>query len=143
MFWKKKKETNNSMHVLLIETHLSGGMPLIKGKLTNPSTRIAVQIFILGMADMLRQADNLPWEEYISICKSLFQNHNLIPPMGVEEFIEIVSQKVGANEEVAKIMRYGAQSIEMYFVEKDANAPMDLLSVAVFAEKNADNFSGI
>ena len=38
---------------------------------------------------------------------------------------------------------YGAQSIEMYVVEKDANAPMDLLSVAVFAEKNAEKFSEI
>lgn len=143
MFWKKKKETNNSKHVLLIETHLSGAMPLIKGKLANPSTRIAVQVFILGMADMLRQAEKLSWDEYIAICTSLFQNHNLIPPMGVEDFIEKVAQKVGTNEEVAKIMRYGAQSIEMYVVEKDANAPMDLLSVAVFAEKNAEKFTEI
>lgn len=143
MFWKKKKEANKSKHVLLIETHLSGGMPLIKGKLANPSTRIAVQIFILGMVDMLRQAENLPWEEYISICKSLFQNHNIIPPVGVEDFIEKVAGKVSENEEIAKLMRYGAQSIEMYVVEKDANAPMDLLSVAVFAEKNAEMFSEI
>ena len=143
MFWKKRKVANNLKHVLLIETHLSDGMPLIKSKLANPSTRIAVQIFILGMVDMLRQAENLPWEEYISICKSLFQNHNLTPPMGVEDFIENVARKVSTNEEVAKLMRYGAQSIEMYVVEKDANAPMDLLSVAVFSEKNAEKFSEI
>lgn len=143
MFWKKKTESNESKHVLLIETHLSGGMPLIMGKLANPATKIAVQIFILGMADKLRQAESLSWDEYISICESLFKNHNLTPSNGTENFIEKVAQEVSANEEVAKIMRYGAQSIEMYVVERDANAPMDLVSVAMFAEKNASKFSEI
>lgn len=140
MFWKKKKEPHESKHILLIETHLSGGMLLIKDKLANPATKYAVQIFILGMADMLRQAEDLSWDEYISICGSLFKNHHLSPSQGIERFIEKVVQDVGTNEGVAKIMRYGAQSIEMYVVEKNANAPMDLLSVAVFAEKNGSIF---
>lgn len=137
MFWKKKKELNDSKHVLLIKTHLSGGMPLIADKLAEPAIKFAVQIFILGMADMLRQAENLAWDEYVSICGSLFNSYNLEPSEGINEFIEKVVQEVSENEEVARLMRYGAQSIEMYVVEKDANAPLDLLSVAVFAEKNA------
>lgn len=141
MFWKKRKESNESKHILLIEAHLSGGMPLVKDKLANSATKYAIQIFILGMADMLRQAEDLSWDEYISICRSLFKNHDISPPNGVEGFIEKAVQEIGTNEEMAKIMRYGAQSIEMYVVEKDANAPMDLLSVAVFAEKYASKFS--
>ena len=143
MFWKKRKETNVSRNILLIESHLSIGMPLVVEKLANPAAKVAVQLFILGMADMLRQAEKLSWEEYVSICRILFDNHNLQPSNGIEDFIEKVIQVVNLNEEVARMMRYGAQSIETYVVEKDTNAPMDLLSVAMFAENNESKFIDI
>jgi len=111
MFWKRKKETNASKHILLIEAHLSGGMPLVVDKLANTATKTAIQIFILGMVDMLRQAENLSWDEYVSICRTLFDNHNLPPSNGIEGFIEKVIQIVSTNEDVARIMRYGEKML--------------------------------
>ena len=143
MFWRKNSKSNESKEIQLIEAHLSVGMRLIQEKLTNSAIKSAVQIFILGMADKLRQAGNLPWEEYVSICQSLFAKHDIVPPNGVEAFIEKVAEIVGTNEEVARIMRYGAQSIEMYVLKNDADAWMDIVSVTVFAKENENEFYGI
>lgn len=136
-FFDEKEDVGESKYVLSIEAHLSAGIPLIIEKLSNPAIKFGIQIFILGMADMFRQVENLSWKEYVSICKALFKNHNLISSDKVEDFIEQIIHEVRTNHDVAKIMEYGAQSIEMYIAKNDANAPMDILSVAKFAEKHA------
>ena len=69
--------------------------------------------------------------------------HKLLPTMPVKDFVERIEERVSSNGDVAKIMRHGAQSIQMYIAEHDANAPTDLLSAAFFAEKNAGSFTQI
>lgn len=143
MFWKKKKKSPESKHVALIDTHLSGGMPMIQDELASPATRVAVQIFILGMADMVRETESLLWDEYVLMCENIFENHDIAPSEGAKKFIEKVARAVGEKEEVAKLLRFGTQSIEMYVSEGDANAPTDLLSIPIFAQNNASKLSGI
>ena len=61
--------------------------------------------------------------------------------MPIEDFVKKIGERASSNEDVAKVMRMGAQSIQMYIGERDANAPTDLVSAAIFAEKNASSFT--
>ena len=119
-------------------------MPMVSADhLSNPPVRLGIQVFILGMTDMCRQAQKLSWEQFIAVYEETLLEHKLLPTMPVKDFVERIEERVSSNGDVAKVMRYGAQSIQMYIAEQDANAPTDLLSAAVFAEKNAGSFTQI
>jgi len=125
----------------ILNAYLVGGMTIISEKLSDADVRAGVQVFILGMADMLRQAENLSWPDFIAIYQSVLEEHKLLPTISVEDFMDNVGEAVSTNEDVAKLMRFGAQSIQMYVGERDAQAPTDLLSVPQFVEGGRSSFS--
>ena len=143
MVWKIKETSPTPKQALFLETYLSGSMIMLSDKLSNPAVRLGLQVFILGMTDMLRQTEKLSWEQFIAIYEATLSEHKLLPSMPIEDFVKRIGERASSNEDVAKVMRVGAQSIQMYIGERDANAPTDLMSAAIFAEKNASSFTQI
>ena len=141
MFWKKKKSTTTPRQTLILKAYLGSSMPLLSGKLSSPIARSGLQVFILGMMDMLRQAESLSLENFITIYEATLSEYKLLPSIPVKLFIEKVGEIAQNNADVAKVMRMGAQSIQMYVAEKDANAPTDILGTVAFAEKNSSSFT--
>jgi DNA/RNA endonuclease YhcR with UshA esterase domain len=140
MFWKKKKKVEIPKQALILQTYLSGCTVLIDGRTISPAAKAGIQVFVLGMTDMLRQAENLSWEECLAIYGSILSQYKILPSQPVDAFVDSIGGFVSSNENIAKVMRMGAQSITMYVSEHDANAPIDLLSVVPFAENNQDSF---
>ena len=139
MFWKRKPK-----QALILKTYLIAAMPLVSQRqLSNPGAKAGLQVFILGMADMFRQAEKLSWEEFVTIYESALAEFALLPSTPVSSFIDSIGRVASKNADVEKLMRYGAQSIKMWVAEHDANAPTDLISAAMFAEKNVASFSGL
>jgi hypothetical protein len=143
MFWRKKNQPETPKQAQILKAYLSSSLPLVLGKCSDPCVKAGVQVFILGMADMFRQSERLDWSQFIAVYTTSLSDYGLLPSKGIEAFIQEVGDVASRNEDVAKLMRYGAQSIRMYVVERDANAPTDLLSVALFAEKNGSSFKSI
>lgn len=143
MFGRKKNHPEAPKQAQLLKLYLSASMPLVLAKCSNPCVRVGVQVFILGMADMFRQAERLDWGQFVTIYSAALSEYDLLPPKGVEAFVEKVGATASNNADVAKLMRYGAQSIRMYVVERDAQAPTDLISVALFSEENAPSLKDL
>ena len=139
----EKKTPEISKKAQILNVYLTGGMMLLSEKLSDPTSRAGLQVFILGMADMLRQAEKLSWEDFVAIYSSVLDEHNILPETPVEEFINKIGGIASTNDEVSRVMKQGAQSISMYVAEKDANAPTDLLGAVLFAEKNKSSFAEI
>jgi len=141
MFWKKKKSTTMPRQTLILNAYLSSSMPLLSGKLYSPIARSGLQIFILGMTDMLRQVESLSLDHFIAIYEATLSEYKLLPSIPVKLFIDKVGKIAPNNADVAKVMRMGAQSIQMFVAEKDANAPTDILGTVAFAEKKSSSFT--
>lgn len=127
-------------HAQIISLYLSSSLPLVREKCSDPCVRAGVQVFILGMTDMLRQVEGLDWGQFIAAYGAILSAHGLVPPRGVEAFAQKVGSIAAANADIEELMRQGAQSIRMYVAEHDAEAPTDLISAALFSEKNASSF---
>ena len=140
MFWGKKKQSETPKQTQILSAYLSTSVPLVIGRCSDPCVCAGVQVFILGMADMIRQTEKLDWSQFIAIYSDTLSSYRLLPSTGVEAFVQKVGSSAPYNEDVAKLMRYGAQSIRMYVGERDANAPADLISAVVFLEKQASSF---
>lgn len=141
MFWRKKKQVEPPKQIAALQAYLSSSFPLVRGKVSNPHVRVAIQVFVLGMADMLRQAERLDWEQFIAVYSSALSDLALVPDMGAGAFVQAAGQAAQRNEAVQKLMSHGAQSIRMFVAERDADAPTDLIAAALFAEKNSDSLS--
>lgn len=141
MFWQKKEVPQPKSHGQILKSYLSCSMPLVVGKCSDPHVKACVRVFVLGMADMIRQVEQLDHAQFISAYAEALSANNLLPSKGAGEFVKSVGAIAPKNESVAKIIRYGAQSIRMFVVERDPEAPTDLLSVVVFAEKNSSSFN--
>jgi hypothetical protein len=139
MFWKKKTPKTPKW-ALVIQAYLSVNTTLLPERETNPVTKAAIQVFVLGMTDMLRQSEKLSTEEFLNIFSTVLSQQNLLPKGEIQEFVYRIAGLAGREEAIDNLLRQGAQSIMMYVVEKEANAPLDLLSAVKFAEKNASVF---
>lgn len=140
MFWRKKKTTPAPKQALILKAYLTVSMALLSDKLSNPVARAGIQVFILGMADMLRQAESLDWGQFIAIYEATLSDYELLPSMPADAFVQKVGEIASTNSDIGKVIRQGAQSISMYVAERDVNAPTDLLGAVLFAEKNASSF---
>ncbi len=141
MFWGKKSPPQKPSHTNVLGVYLSGVMPLVIPKCSDPCTKAGIQVFILGMADKLRQTEKLDWPQFISVFSGALSRYGLIPLQGADEFARKVGASAPNNKDIEKLMRYGAQSIQMFVHERDANAPSDLISTVVFLESNGASFS--
>ena len=90
MFWKKKKSGKIPKKVMLLQTYLAGSTVLIPGRERSPAARAGIQVFILGMADMLRQVESLTWEEFLEIYKTILSQHNILPAIQIEKFVNSI-----------------------------------------------------
>lgn len=142
MFWKKKPP-QIPKQALILKAYLAVSIALLAEKRSNSLARAGMQVFILGMADMLRQAEKLSWEQFIAIYTLVLSENDLLPSIDVEVFVDRVGKLAATGNDIEKLIRQGAQSIHMYVVEHDVNAPMDLLGAVMFTEKNASSFAGI
>lgn len=140
MFWRKKAPTTPKQ-ALILKAYLGVSMALLSDKLSSPVARAGLQVFVLGMTDMLRQAESIDWKQFVAIYEATLSEYKLLPSMPLEAFVEEVGQIASTNIDIEKVMRQGAQSIRMYVVERDANAPTDLFGAVLFAEKNAPSFA--
>lgn len=136
MFWRKKEQSETPKQAQILRDYLSSSLPLVLERCSDPFVRAAVQVFILGMADMLRQVERLSWDQFIAVYTTALSDYDLLPSKGAEAFAQTVGAIASENPDVAKLMSYGAQSIRMYVVEHDADAPTDLISVTQFSETN-------
>lgn len=141
MFWNKKKTSPAPKQTLILKAYLSVSMALLSEKLSSPVARAGLRVFILGMTDMLRQAESLGWEQFIAIYEAILSEYKLLPSVPVEVFVQRVGEITSTNADIEKVMRQGAQSIHMYVAQHDANAPSDLFGAVLFAEKNASSFT--
>ena len=143
MFWKRKKTPPTPKQAFILKAYLGGSMIMLSDRLSNPAVRLGLQVFILGMTDMLRQVEKLSWEQFIVIYEATLSEHKLLPSMPIKNFVEGIGERASSNGDVEKVMRQGAQSIQMYIAERDGKAPIDLIGAAHFAEKNASSFTQI
>ena len=141
MFWKRKKATPAPKQALILKAYLAVSMALLSDKLSDPVARAGLQVFVLGMTDMLRQAESLDWEQFNAIYETTLSENELLPSIPIEAFVQKVGKLASTNSDIEKVMRQGAKSIKMYVVERDANAPTDLIGAVLFAEKNASSFT--
>jgi len=137
MFWRKKDKVEAPKQIAIIRAYLSASFPLVRGKVANPSVRVAVQVFVLGMADMMRQAENLTYEQFVVIYSSILSEIGLSPAMGAASFIQLVGETAQRNESVRKLVAHGAQSVRCFVAQRDTDAPTDLIEAVLFGEKNA------
>jgi hypothetical protein len=143
MFWKKKTPTVPKQ-ALIVDAYLAVVVPLVAQKLSsNPSARGGARVFILGAVDMLRQAESLPWEQFLATYDAILSKCGLRPPGSIEDLVNAIGQAASDDEALEKVMRQGAQSLKMYFVDRDVNAPTDLLGAVMYAEKKESSFAGL
>jgi len=125
----------------ILRFYLAAVLPLVSQQFQVPHVRVAAQVFILGMADMLRQAEDVAWDQFIDIYESTLRYYSLLPESGAEAFVRDVGEAATQRQEIGQLMHQGAQSIMMYVSERDANAPNDLLGVPLYAQKYASAFT--
>jgi hypothetical protein len=142
MFWKKKK-TKTPKQALILQTYLAGSTLLLEGRTISPAAKAGIQVFILGMADKLRQAENLNWEEFIAVYSSTLSQYKILPSRPVAKFIDHIGSLASTDVTIAEVMKMGAQSITMYVSQRDADAPTDLLNVPPIAEQFKGSFERI
>jgi hypothetical protein len=143
MFWKKKKKKEVEKAVKLLELYLTGSTVLLPGRERTPNARAGLQVFILGMVDMLRQVQKVSWEDFLQIYKTVLDEQNLSPSVEIETFVDLIGKAASSNKPVENVMILGAQSIQRWVGERDANGPLDLIGAVKFADNNADSFSGL
>lgn len=136
----RSRTSRMPQQAMLLQSYLNASMPLVSGYMQNRTAMAGLQVFILGMADMLRQAESLSWDQFIAVYEMALSEYGLLPSTPIEAFVQNVGSVAASSPEVEKVMKYGAQSIRMYISEHDANASADLVSAAVFAERNASSF---
>jgi len=125
----------------LISMYLAVGMPLVEGKLQDEGIRRALQIFILGIVDFVSQAEDLAEQEFHLLIDRILKSHGLddYPP---DNLCHFAPQWIKQHPRFEQIMRMGAQSIQRYYGEKDAQAPLDLAQVVLFTEMHPEEVGG-
>ncbi len=145
MFGKKRSKQRDhqlAKQALILEGYLVC-VPLIRGQLNAPAARAAAQVFILGMADMLRQTEKLSWDDFVTIYRSTLDRRGLLPKIPVDEFMRVVSDAANGDEKIEQILIDGARSLREFVVERGTSAPIDLLLAIKFAESNEEIFAAI
>lgn len=126
-----------------IDMYLLGADPLIWGKRGSALARLGVQIFILGMADMQRNAEGHSYAEFVANYALLLERHDLSPAVPIPEFVAAIGEAAKERPEVANLMSEGAMSIKSYIVERDAGAVDDLARAVQYAEMNKPAFEAL
>lgn len=127
--------------VTFLYTYLACGTVTISLESLSKVERSALQVFILGMTDMLRQTEDLSWSQFIDLYKDLLTKYKLSPSTPIENFIGKIENSTSKNKDVEAILKEGAESIRRFLVERDAEAPIDLMRAKLFASKNPSSFS--
>ena len=140
MIWKKKKDPPITDYIFLLKNYVTSSTIMMSNKLSNPVVRAGIQVHILGMTGMLKQAEHLNWDDFLSVYKTILIEFNLLPTVSISDFVNTVGQIASNNQDIEKIMRLGGQSMQRYIAKRDTNAPTDLLSVVFFSEKNSSRF---
>ncbi|WP_153022795.1 hypothetical protein [Rhodanobacter thiooxydans] len=113
-------------HAQIIDLYLTTCLPLVREKFSDPSVKAGVQVFILGMVDMLRGVEELNWGQFVGAYGAILRSNDLVPSCGAEAFVQRVGSIAASTPNIEKLMRQGAQSIQMYVAKRDADAPTDL-----------------
>jgi hypothetical protein len=102
-----------------------------------PGVRIACQLFVLGMVDMLRSVNKLESPQFMTLLRGVLADHDLTPETSVERFADRAGRAAQTSNVVGRIIDEGTKSIRSYVVDRDADAPTDLGRIALYAQKNA------
>ncbi|MBD3648640.1 MAG: hypothetical protein HUJ31_14575 [Pseudomonadales bacterium] len=139
MFWRKRKKEIDAS-VKLLDLYLAGSTVFFPGRERTPSESAAVQVFMLGMADMQRQVKDTSWDNFLEIYKSILAKYGLAPRIATGRFVDVIGNVASKDEIVERVMILGAQSIARWVGERDANAPIDLIGATKFAQDHPDSF---
>jgi len=139
MFWKKQAP-RISGPTKLLQIYLSS-VPFFSTTELNPASKAAVQVFILGMVDMLRQKEKLSSEEFLSINEESLSHVGLLPDMSIQQFVDHIGKVASSENVIEEMLAFGAQSIRMFVTESDPEAPIDVLMAIKSVETNAKPFS--
>jgi len=137
----RSRTSHMSQQAILLQSYLSASMPLVSRFMQNRPVKAGLQVFILGMADMLRQTESLSWDQFIAVYEMALSEYGLLPSIPIEAFVQSVGSLAASTPEVEKVIKYGAQSIRMYVSEHDVESSADLVSAAIFADRNASSFA--
>jgi hypothetical protein len=126
-------------HSALLSLYLAGALPLLRQtRIGSPGVQTACQLFVLGMADMIRHVNKLNASQFLALLQTVLADHQLAPQLSTERFVDLAGKAARKFSGVDQIIREGANSIRGYVANRDMDAPADLLRVAVYAEKNAN-----
>ena len=115
----------------------------LQAKTNNHMSLKLYRSILLGVADKIRQTENLNWDQFVELYKNTLSEHGFLPSIPVGQFIEMVGKLASKNSDLERVMRCGAQSIQSYIAEGDAEAPLDVLMATAVAEKNPASFKEI
>lgn len=125
-------------HYDLITLYFAVVLPLLRqGSIDDPGVQTACRLFMLGVVDMISQANHLDSSQFLALLQAALAEHQLTPQSSIESFVELAGQAARKFDVVDQIIREGANSIRDYVTNRHADASADLLRVAIHAEKNA------
>jgi hypothetical protein len=93
-----------------------------------PEEVTAIRLFLLGVTDFVRQANELSNEDFIALYSLALNKLNVLPSYPVGQYIEFISSKINANETASEIVWEGAESISSYVTNDHGKEALDLLA---------------
>lgn len=129
----------------LVGLYLVVALPLLRvsESWSKPCVRTACQLFVLGVIDMVRSVNKLEWPQFIVLLDRVLLDHDLaISVECTESFVERAGKAARASSVVADIVDEGAKSIRSWVATRDVDAPDDVMRVALYAQKHAEQLSG-
>jgi|TARA_B110001450_G_C17271678_1_gene339759 hypothetical protein len=100
-----------------------------------PVEATATRLFLMGVTDFLRQANNISNQDFIKLYSMALEELNVLPSYPVEKYMDFISNQINSNETVNEIVREGAESIFWYVKNDHGKEVLDLLSTLKSVQK--------
>jgi len=128
----------------LVDLYLVGALlPLREmDSLSRPVVRTACQLFVLGAVDIVRSVNKLEWAQFIVLLDRVLLDQQLaFPEESTARFVERAGDAARASSVVADIIDEGAKSLRSWVAHRDAEAPLDMMRMTLYAQKHAEQLS--
>lgn len=75
-------------HGALISLYLAGALPLLRQtRIGTPGVQTACQLFVLGIADMIRQVNKLDASQLLALLQTALADHHLAPQPSTDPLV--------------------------------------------------------
>jgi hypothetical protein len=130
----------------LVDLYLVGALlPLrVSDSLSKPVVRAACQLFVLGLVDMVRSANKMERVPFVALLDRVLVDHHIaISGESTERFVERAGAAARASSVVADIISEGAKSLRFWVADRDAEAPFDMMRMALYAQEHANQLRDV